>query len=71
MTAPISQHRMKWATALPELTPGPLPVAPFVDPEFFEKERERIFKRAWLEVCREDQIPDPGDYLVVPMAVWR
>lgn len=71
MTAPISQHQMKWATALPELTPGPLPVAPFVDPEFFEKERERIFKRAWLEVCREDQIPDPGDYLVVPMAVWR
>jgi glycine betaine catabolism A len=55
----------------PQLERGPVPVEPNVSPEYFERERERIFKRCWLQVCRIEDIPQPGDYLVLDMPVWR
>lgn len=30
----------------------------------FEKERDVIFERMWILVAREDDLPNPGDYLV-------
>jgi phenylpropionate dioxygenase-like ring-hydroxylating dioxygenase large terminal subunit len=31
---------------------------------FFEAERERIFKRAWIMMAREEELPEPGSYVV-------
>ena len=31
-------------------------------PQFFELEREAVFRRSWLHVGRTSQIPEPGDY---------
>ena len=31
-------------------------------PEFYELEREAIFKRAWLNVGRVEELPEPGSY---------
>ena len=41
-----------------------------VTPEFYELERDAIFKRAWLNVGRVEQIPKPGSYFTkeLPMA---
>src|SRR5690348_5260708 len=58
-----------WTAQYPELGTGPVPVEPCISPDYFELERERVFRRAWLNVCREEEIPNPGDFLVKDIAV--
>ncbi|MBN4056200.1 aromatic ring-hydroxylating dioxygenase subunit alpha [Rhodothermus sp. AH-315-K08] len=35
--------------------------------DIFQQELEKIFYRRWQLACREEQIPDPGDFVVVPV----
>src|SRR3546814_6490070 len=50
---------------------GPLPVEPYISAEFFEKEREKIFRRAWLEAARTEELPNAGDYVVREIEVLK
>jgi len=43
---------------------GPVPTEPYRSAAYFEQERDRIFKRAWLCLGRVERLPDPGDYIV-------
>ena len=45
-----------------------LPRDYYVSREHFVLERERIFMREWFCVAREEEIPSPGDYLVLDVA---
>lgn len=54
----------KWTTRYPDLGTNPVPIEPFISPQYFERERERIFRRVWLNVGREEEIPQRGDYFV-------
>jgi phenylpropionate dioxygenase-like ring-hydroxylating dioxygenase large terminal subunit len=38
--------------------------AAYVDPAVFELEQERIFRRAWLYVAHESEVPRTGDYVL-------
>jgi hypothetical protein len=40
----------------PEMGTGPVSVEPYVSQEYFELERERIFKKVWLYACRIEQL---------------
>ena len=40
-----------------------------ISPEFYELEREAIFKRAWLNVGRVEQLPRNGSYFTKELAV--
>ena len=61
----------RWAKEYPELGTGPVPSESCISPEYFELERERIFRRTWLNVGRVDNIPNPGDYFVRELAVCK
>lgn len=43
---------------------GVVPAEIFSSEEIFELERERIFKKQWIFMAHESEIPDAGDYLV-------
>ncbi|MGO9265015.1 MAG: hypothetical protein ACLQBA_09040 [Candidatus Binataceae bacterium] len=64
-----SASETKWHDLYPELGTGPISIQPYVSREYFEKERGRIFSRAWLHVGRVEQIPGPGDYFVKELAI--
>ena len=54
----------RWANKYPELATIPLPVEPNISPEYFERERERIFTCSWLSVGRIEEIPQAGSFVV-------
>ncbi len=57
-------HSPVWHEAYPELGTGPIPIEPCVSQEYFDLERERIYKQTWLNVGRVEQLSRPGDYYV-------
>lgn len=48
-----------------------IPIEPNISADYFEREREAIFKHAWLKVGRVEELPRPGDYLVRDLAILR
>jgi glycine betaine catabolism A len=42
--------------------------ASYLAPEFFAREKDRIFTREWFCVGREEQVPGAGDYRLVDVA---
>ncbi len=42
-----------------------------ISPEFYELERDAVFKRAWLNVGRVEQLPRAGSYFTKELAVAR
>ena len=55
----------------PQVDMGPLPIEPYISEEFFEAEREKIFKRMWLYVGRAERLPKPGDYFTQTIEAVR
>jgi glycine betaine catabolism A len=60
----------------PELTPpelgrAPVSIEPYRSSAYFELEREHIFKRVWLCVGREEEIPGNGDFFVKDVEVFN
>ena len=43
---------------------GYLPIHEFYTPEYYELEKERIFKKSWLRIGTEKQVINVGDYFV-------
>ena len=43
---------------------APVPAGPYYRDDYFELEREAIFKRSWLEIGHVCELPEPGSYIV-------
>jgi hypothetical protein len=59
-----------WADRF-QLGTEPIPVDSVTQPEFFELEREKLFRRVWLNVGRVEDLPKPGAYFVKDIDVLR
>ncbi|WP_257556814.1 aromatic ring-hydroxylating dioxygenase subunit alpha [Sphingobium sp. CFD-2] len=63
----VAEHQFTGRGTLTEtfgLGTDPVPLEPYKSKDFFELEKETIFGRAWLYVCREEEIPAPGSFIV-------
>ena len=43
---------------------GPVPLYPYRSQAFFELERDRVFRRAWLMIGRVEELPETGSFIV-------
>ena len=60
-----------WTEHYPALGTGPVSFEDSVSPQFFELEREAIFRRAWLNVGRVDDLPRPGSWFTKDLVAAR
>ena len=58
-----------WTEHYPELGTEPVAYDDSISPEFYELERDAIFKRAWLNVGRVEQLPRTGSTFTKELAV--
>ncbi len=58
--APVSKD------VLAAIGTDPVPAGPYYQPEYFELEREAIFKRSWIQIGHACEIPEPGSFMVRP-----
>ncbi len=54
-----------------ELGTEPISYEDSISPEFYELEREAMFKRAWLNVGRVEQLPRNGSYFTKELVVAK
>jgi phenylpropionate dioxygenase-like ring-hydroxylating dioxygenase large terminal subunit len=40
----------------------------YICPEWLKREKERLWPRVWQVACREEEIPNPGDYVAYDVA---
>ena len=52
------------ADSIPDLGSDPIPATNYTSPEFYQKEIEKVWLKCWQMVCREEEIPNVGDYHV-------
>lgn len=61
--APVAAHSDVLKRALAPLSRAQsMPPVLYTSPEIFALEREALFLKHWFFLCREDQLPNPGDF---------
>jgi len=60
-----------WTQHYPELGTAPVSYEDSISPDFYDLEREAVFKRAWLNVGRVEQLPRNGSYYTKEIDVAR
>ena len=70
MALPVKPVEGSWTEHYPDLGTGLVSYRDSTSPEFYELERDAIFRRAWLNVGRVEQVAKPGNYFTkeLPMA---
>ncbi|MGE0735031.1 MAG: aromatic ring-hydroxylating dioxygenase subunit alpha [Alphaproteobacteria bacterium] len=48
-----------------------VPICDVISPENFEREREKIFRRAWLPLMHAYDLPERGSYQVIELPMFR
>lgn len=65
MSVVMKEKKRPIAEKFPDMATGRVNIdAAVSSPEYFEAEKEGIFKKTWLNVGRECELPSAGDYVV-------
>ncbi len=62
---------MALTDAYPNLGRDPVSTESAVSEDFFEKEIKHVFKNSWLQVAKDEDLPNTGDYVVTEIEVWK
>ena len=54
---PVGKDELAW------LGTGPVPALPYYDPDWFELEREAVFRRSWQQVGHVCELPENGSFV--------
>ena len=60
----FASNEMASLTVQAGLSTRPVPMEPYRSPEYYQLEIDRVFKRAWLMMCRVEELPEPNSYVV-------
>ena len=60
-----------WTAHYPDLGTGPVSFEDSISPQFYEREREAIFRKAWLNVGRIDDLPRNGTWFTKDIVAAR
>ncbi|CAM2746317.1 aromatic ring-hydroxylating oxygenase subunit alpha [Skermania piniformis] len=58
-----------WTEHYPELGTGPISFRDSISPQFYELERDAVFRRAWLNLCRVEDLPEVGSVATCDLEV--
>src|SRR3979411_355528 len=58
-----------WTAHYPDIGTEPVSYEDSISPEWHELEREAIFKRAWLNVGRVEQLPRKGSFFTKELVI--
>lgn len=61
-TRPVPDHLRE--KDVREIGTDPVLASRYYDPVFFQKEIDCVWSRIWQMACREEEIPNPGDYRI-------
>src|SRR5271154_4522780 len=61
-TRPVPDHLRE--KEVREIGTYPVAASRYYVPAFFQREIERVWSRVWQMACREEEIPNPGDYQI-------
>lgn len=59
---------LRSAALAPAESPLALPYRAYWDPQLLDVEISELFERDWILACREQEIPNPGDYRAITIA---
>jgi phenylpropionate dioxygenase-like ring-hydroxylating dioxygenase large terminal subunit len=60
-----------WTQHYPELGTAPVSYQDSISPEYYEREREAVFEKTWLNVGRVEQLPKKGSYFTKELDAAR
>ncbi len=64
IVTPEDTNPHRWNEKFPWLGTGDIPVETCISEEYFEKEREQIFRKTWWALMRVEEVPEPGCFKV-------
>lgn len=56
------------ADSIPDLGSDPVPATDYTSPEIFRQEIQKVWLKCWQMACREEEIPNVGDYHLYEIA---